>query len=61
MATTKQQVLELLWQAQQLIEAGNWTVDGIEGTDPEVSNTADEMAAYVATASEWVGYYMDGE
>ena len=61
MATTKQQVLELLWQAQQLIESGEWTVDGIAGTDPEASDTADEMASYVNTASEWVGYYMDGE
>lgn len=59
MQSTKDAVLALLAQAQELIEQGDWACDGIGGTDEQLGGVADEMAGMVADAIEKVVYYMD--
>jgi hypothetical protein len=59
MQNTKQQILELLRQAQELLEGGDYTVDGIPTSDDILADAMDEMLQAIENASEKIGYYLD--
>lgn len=59
MQSTKEQILNLLYQAQQLVEQGEWTCDGLQSGDEELLDAMYEMAQAIEDASEKIGYYMD--
>lgn len=56
---TKQQILALLANAQQLIEEGEWHCDGIKNGDSGLDDCKSEMLRKVADAEETVGDYLD--
>jgi len=56
---TKTQILALLNQAMDLLESGNYTIEGISANEMQHEECVMEMAEALSGAIEAIGDYMD--
>lgn len=59
--STKNAIAALLQQAMDLLEAGEYTVDGLPASDADLEDCNSEMMASLQTALDTICDYMDEE